>query len=279
VEIEVRGHRCVYETSGEGPWLTLLHSVGLSTRQGWRDQTEFFSRYFRVLSFDFRGLGESGRGAVPLGVDTFAADLAALLDQFGITRTMLMGVSLGGFVAQALTLLRPDLVSRLVLVSTAAKIFAGHAERREARNNEIRRHGMASAADHQLESHFPSDFAADHPAVIAWYRNHYLANDPESYIAIMDDLGRFDSSTHLHAINCPTLIVAGDHDTSSVAGRRPLDSAERLRALIPGAQLAVIEGGHHYPQIDHAAVFNQRVLEFLTAHTEQAVGPHGARLG
>ena len=67
LKIALRGHDCVYDIVGDGPWLTLLHSVGLSTRQGWRSQSEFFSRHFRTLSFDFRGLGESSPGAEPLG--------------------------------------------------------------------------------------------------------------------------------------------------------------------------------------------------------------------
>lgn len=267
--IEIRGHRCVYDIVGEGPWLTLLHSVGLSTRQGWRDQIGPLARYFKVLSFDFRGLGESERGAEPLGVATFVSDLEALLASLGVIRTAVMGVSLGGFVAQAFTLRRPELVSALVLVSTTSKILADHAGRRDSRNRAIRQHGMAAAADHQLTSHFPADFVADHPEVMDWYRTHYLANDPDNYIAVMEDLGRFDSSERLPMIGCPTLIVAGGDDASSVAGSQPLDSANRLHGLIPGSQLAVIEGAHHYPQIDHAADFNARVLDFLTGAVQR----------
>lgn len=265
MEITLRGHRCVYDCEGEGPWLTLLHSVGLSTRQGWRGQISPFSRYFKVLSFDFRSLGESGRGTEPLGVETFASDLEALLAYLGVTRTALMGVSLGGFVAQAFTLKRPEMVSALVLVSTTSKIVDDHAGRREARNQAIRRNGMAAAADHQLASHFPADFVAAHPEVMTWYRDHYLANHPDHYIAVMEDLGRFDSTARLAAVTCPTLIVAGGEDNSSVAGRHKLDSANRLHGLIPGSQLAVIAGAHHYPQIDHAAEFNARVIDFLRA--------------
>lgn len=265
MEVTLRGHRCVYDCKGEGPWLTLLHSVGLSTRQGWRAQIPALARYFKVLSFDFRGLGESEPGSEPLGVETFASDLAALLAHLGVTRTALMGVSLGGFVAQAFTLKRPEMVSALVLVSTTNRILADHAGRREGRNQAIRQNGMAAAADHQLASHFPADFVVAHPEVMTWYRDHYLANNPERYIAVMEDLGRFDSTARLAGVTCPTLIVAGGEDTSSVAGRHKLDSANRLLGLIPGARLAVIEGAHHYPQIDHAAEFNTRVVDFLLA--------------
>lgn len=264
MEISVRGHRCVYDRVGEGPDLTLLHSVGLSTRAGWRAQIPALSRHFTVLSFDFRGLGQSGRGDAPLGVATFVRDLEDLLRQLGIARTALMGVSLGGFVVQEFALRHADTVSALVLVSTTSGIFQGHAQRRAERNEKIRQHGMAAAADHQLESHFPAEFVAANPDVMAWYKDHYLANDPGRYIEIMDDLGGFDSQDRLDLIRCPTLIVAGSDDASSVAGRQPLDSAMTLHRLIVGSKLAVISGAHHYPQIDHAEAFNVRVLDFLT---------------
>jgi pimeloyl-ACP methyl ester carboxylesterase len=264
MQISVRGHRCVYERVGQGPDLVLLHSVGLSTREGWRYQIDALAPHFTVLSFDFRGLGESGRGDAPLGVATFAADLDDLLRQLGIGRTALMGVSLGGFVAQEFALAHPDKVSALVLVSTAARIFGGHAGRRAERNDLIRRQGMAAAAAHQLDSHFPADFARGNPDIMAWYRDRYLANDPAAYIEIMDDLGRFDSRGRLPQLRCRALIVAGSEDASSVAGRAPLDSAGILHGLIAGSELAVIAGAQHYPQIDHAAAFNARVLAFLT---------------
>ncbi len=265
MRVIVNGHCCTYERSGQGPDLTLLHSVGLSTREGWSYQIPALARHFSVLSFDFRGLGQSERGSGPLGVATFVRDLEELLRALGIGRTALMGVSLGGFVAPAFAVRPPAMGSALVLVSTAPRIFEGHAQRRAARNDKIRSHGMAAAAEHQLASHFPADFAQANPDVLAWYRRHYLANDPENYIEIMDDLGHFDSRDRLRRIACPTLIVAGDADATSVAGRAPLDSATLLHGLIPGSELAVIAGGHHYPQIDHADAFNERVLAFLTA--------------
>lgn len=263
MRISVRGHTCVYDRVGQGPDLVLLHSIGLSTRAGWRFQIETLARHFTVLRYDFRGLGESERGDGPLGVDTFAADLDDLLRQLGISRAVLMGVSLGGFVAQEFALAQPHKVSALVLVSTAASIYEGHAARRAERNELIRQNGMAAAAAHQLDSHFPADFAKANPQIMVWYRDHYLANDPAAYIEIMEDLGRFDSRARLPRLRCRTLIVAGSEDASSVAGRAPLDSARILHGLIAGSELAVFTGSQHYPQIDQAAAFNARVLAFL----------------
>jgi pimeloyl-ACP methyl ester carboxylesterase len=263
VDIPLGDFRCVYERTGEGPQLTLLHSVGLSTREGWRYQVPAFAKHFNVLSFDFRGLGQSGRGSQPLGVETFVSDLERLLAELKIAKTAVMGISLGGFVAQAFALKRPEMVSALVLVSTTCRHLAQNKARRNERNERVRKLGMAAAADHQLSNQFPADFAQANPDVMAWYRQHYLANDPFAYAEVLDDLGRFNSCEQLPAIICPTLIVGGDSDKSVVAGLHPLDSSTRLHGLIAGSNLAIIPGAKHYPQIDHAEVFNTCVLDFL----------------
>ena len=263
--IEIDGHECVYDLTGSGPAMTLLHSVGLSTRDGWRYQRDLLAEHFSVLTFDFRGLGESSRGAGPVGADRFANDLKLLHDALGIQRTALMGVSLGGFVAQTYALAHPAMVRAMVLVSTAPKIFSGYAQRRAERNEKIRAMGMSAAAGHQIESHFPDDFLAANPDVIEWYRRHYLANNVDAYIEVMEDLGRFDTTDDLARLSCPTLIVAGEADHSSVAGSVPLESARKLHASIAGSQLVTIPGAFHYPHIDHAPEFNGAALPFLRA--------------
>jgi 3-oxoadipate enol-lactonase len=259
----IRGADCVYEVTGTGAPLVLIHSIGLSTRQGWRAQVPVLARSHRVVTYDIRGLGESAAGEERLSIATFAADLAALMDHLGIERAALMGVSLGGFIAQAFTLASPERVSALVLVSTACRIAAGNTGARADRNARIRAEGMAVAAGPQLESHFAQPFRATHPEVMDWYQGHYCANDPTHYTAIMEDLGTFDCCDGLGAIGCPTLVVAGAEDAGAVAGRVPLESAQTLRARIPGARLEIIEGAHHYPQIEQAEAFNRAVLAFL----------------
>ncbi len=265
--IEIDGHECVYEMKGDGPCLTLLHSVGLSTREGWRYQRDVLAEQFQVLTYDFRGLGQSSRGSGPVGADRFTQDLGLLLATLGIEQTVLMGVSLGGFVAQKFAAHHPERVTALVLVSTAPKIFAGFAQRRSDRNEKIRAHGMSAAAGPQIDSHFPDDFLKSNPDAIEWYTRHYLANDPQTYIEVMDDLGHYDSTGDVGRIACPALIVAGEADHSSVAGSVPLESARALQAGIKGSRLVTIPGAFHYPHIDHADTFNAVVTVFLKSFT------------
>ncbi len=264
----IRGASCVFDVAGAGPPLVLIHSIGLSTREGWRAQVPVLARSHTVVTYDIRGLGQSERGTEPPGVATFAGDLIALMDHLAIPRAALMGVSLGGFIAQAAAIADPGRVAALVLVSTACRIRAGNTGARAERNARIREGGMAVAAGPQLESHFSDSFRAAHPEVMDWYRAHYCANDPETYIAIMEDLGRFESCAALGALRCPALVVAGAEDRGAVAGRVPLESARELCAMIPDARLEIIAGAHHYPQIERADAFNRAVAAFLAGTAE-----------
>lgn len=257
----------------DGPAVVLLHSIGLSTRQGWRAQVgPLADAGYRVVAFDFRGLGESPRAGRAPGVDQFAADTAALMDALGLEDAAVMGVSLGGFVAQALVLAHPEKVRALVLVSTACRIAAGNTGRRAERTRLVRARGMTVAAGPQIVGHFPAKFLKENSDVVAWYRDHYLANDPEIYAAVMEDLGEFCSCERLGRIGCPTLVIAGGADYSNVAGPKPGASARILADGIPGARLETIGRAHHYPHIDHTDDFNRLMLEFL-AGLDGGAGP------
>jgi len=89
----------------------------------------------------------------------------------------------------------------------------------------------------------------------------------ESVGSLIRDLAR--------EIRCPTLIVAGDEDAGSVAGSKPLESADTLHRLIPGSILEVIMGANHYPHIDHPEIFNTKTIHFLTGPGTAARTPAG----
>lgn len=102
-----------YDINGEGPPLILIGGLGFG-RWGWFKQVPAFSRHFRTITFDARG--ERG---LENGVADLAADVVALLDHLGVGKAHVLGTSLGGFVAQELALVRPDLVDRLILICTS----------------------------------------------------------------------------------------------------------------------------------------------------------------
>ena len=110
--------RIAYEVRGDGEPLVLVHGLAYD-RLGWGRLPDLLAERFRVVLVDNRGVGESDAPAGPYTVAQLAADVLAVLDDAGIERTNLFGVSLGGYVAQELVLAHPERVERLVLCSTA----------------------------------------------------------------------------------------------------------------------------------------------------------------
>src|SRR3712207_5053845 len=102
-----------YDVHGEGPPLILINGLGFG-RWGFFKQIPAFSRHFRTITFDVRGERNLNGGVADL-----AADVVALLEHLNVRKAHILGTSLGGFVAQELALIRPDLVDKLVLVCTS----------------------------------------------------------------------------------------------------------------------------------------------------------------
>jgi 3-oxoadipate enol-lactonase len=263
---DVNGTRLSYEVVGQGPLCVLCHSIGLSTRQGWREQVPWLSERYTVLRYDIRGLGESAAGTAPLTVDTFVEDRYQLLGLLAGERAVVMGVSLGGLIAAMLAAAHPEVVQALVVVSAVRRQSEAGRQRMQARNRAIAAQGMGVAVDEQVTSHFAPEFLAARPDVAAWYRAVYLANDPPTYLAIMEHLGTLDLADALRRIRCPTLVVGGEDDEPSVTGNPPLAAARALAALVPQAELCGIAGSRHYPQLDQPAAFNRAVGDFLARH-------------
>jgi pimeloyl-ACP methyl ester carboxylesterase len=113
--------RIAYELRGKlhwrRPWLVLIQGMGLD-RSGWGPVLRKLRRHFRLVLVDNRGTGRSGLPAVSFDVADMAADVVAVLDGAGIRQAHVLGVSLGGMVAQELAIDHPGRVDALVLVST-----------------------------------------------------------------------------------------------------------------------------------------------------------------
>ncbi len=113
-----QGVKIAYEIRGVGEPLTLVHGLAYD-RNGWGRLPDLLAQRFRVALLDNRGVGESDEPEGPYAVAQMAADVVAVLDDAGIERTNLFGVSLGGYIAQELALAYPERLAKLVLASTA----------------------------------------------------------------------------------------------------------------------------------------------------------------
>jgi pimeloyl-ACP methyl ester carboxylesterase len=187
-----------------------------------------------------------------------AQDVARLLDQLGAHPAHVIGLSLGGCVALALALVRPDLVRQLVLVNSFARFQAGQgASRARARQ---RLQVLLTGTPQQMAAFvadglFPRpDQAALHAAAMA-----SLAYTPRAVcFHALAAAARFDVRGKLGRIVAPTLVVSGARDTTV-----PAQCSRELTLGIPGAYGWVLPDSGHATPMDQAALFNERVVRFL----------------
>ncbi|HBY98732.1 MAG TPA: hypothetical protein DEP84_33095 [Chloroflexi bacterium] len=249
-----------YATNGDGPPLLFITGIGYGA-WFWHKQVPVLSQRFQVITFDNRGAGASDRPDGPYTTSQMAADTAGLLDALGIKRASVVGHSLGGFIAQELTLSRPELVNKLVLAGTSyggpnvIPVTPGALAvltNRQGDPVELVKRGIAIAA--------APGFAGRHPEVMTELLRYRLTNPvpPAQYQAQVMAGAAHNVEARIGQIHCPTLILFGEHDRVVPSG-----NAELLAARIPGAQVKILPGvGHIFPIEDPGAT-NAALLEFL----------------
>ena len=245
---------------GEGPPIVLLHGLGSSSAD-WGFQVPVLAGRHRVLVPDLRGHGRSSRPRGRLTVAAMARDVAALLTALGAPPAHVVGLSLGGCVAQALALDFPAHVRSLTLVNAFARPAAAGLRgglRVLTRVGLLACAPMTVVAAHVARGLFPrADQRELYLAAVA-----SLAGSPRrTYLASLRALARFDVRQRLGELRCPTLVIAGDRDRTV-----PLAAKRRLHRLIPGAALLVVDDSGHATPHDQAERFNTALLAFIESH-------------
>jgi 3-oxoadipate enol-lactonase len=259
-----------YRMSGvpaSGRAVVFINSLGTDLRI-WADVMTSLAGEVPALAYDMRGHGLSDVGATPYTLPMLAADLAALMDHLRIGAATVCGVSIGGMVAQQLHVLRPDLVSRLVLCDTAPRI--GDSQSWAARIAAIRDGGLEAIADAVLARWFTPAFRSARVADYVGYRNMFIRQPVEGYVAACEALATADLTPFAGHIDVPTLCLAGDQD-----GSTPPAVVAALAAMIRGARFEIIRDCGHLPSIEQPEMLVAALRAFTT--TPQAeVGDVGS---
>lgn len=235
--------------------LVLSNSLG-TTQELWSRQLPALSQRFRVLTYDHPGHGRSFLPREPPTVDAFADDLVALLDELDLDRISFCGVSLGGMVGLALALRNPGRVERLVLSCTSA--YLGPPEQWAARARLVRAEGMEAIADAVVGRWFTDELVRDDPETVAHFRSLLTATPPEGYARCCDAIASWDARQRISTITAPVLVVAGADDPAI-----PVEHAELIASLIPGARLLVLDRAAHLANVEQADAFTTAVIEHL----------------
>jgi pimeloyl-ACP methyl ester carboxylesterase len=246
-----------YEESGAGLPVVFLHGLG-SCGVDWWLQTPAFSRHFRVVCPTLRGHPPSSPIRGPLRIDTLAADVAHLLDALTIERAHVVGLSLGGAVAQVLAADFPGKVDRLVLVNTFAHLRPTTPRetytlaRRVVISRLLPPAITAKVVGRDL---FPRPEQA---ALRELALRRASTNDTASYRLLIDSIRRFDGRAQLQRIAALTLIVTGDRDAVV-----PHSCQQQLVRGIAQARWHIVRDSGHATPIDQPEEFNRVVLKFL----------------
>lgn len=264
--VTVDGRRLAYdEICPPQPRGTVLLITGLAAKRiGWLRQRAVFGARYRTICLDPRDAGDSDLCDAPYTTADQADDAAAVLRALGVEHAMVVGISMGGFIALELALRHPQLVAKLVLTSTSA---GGRAHVKPRPRVLLRfllrgigRREVGEASRRWYEIIMAPSFVRGHReelgivAEIARYRPQSRAAFRRQQRACL----KHDVTDRLERITIPTLVVHGALD--------PLVRVENgryLAAHIPNARLVVYPDTGHIPIAERAEDFNRDVLAFL----------------
>ena len=256
---EINGRKIAYALLGpeSAPAVVLGHSLGASAEM-WGYQLPLLTSKFRVLLYDLPGHGDSDPPVGQDSFDDFANDLAALLDHVGIKKIALVGLSIGGMIAQHFAFLYPDRLYALVLCSTGCQTNETGRKIFEDRIADVNERGIETQVDASMTRWFTPAFAAAAPATIDWVRSLYRKTSPAGFINGCRAIQELDTLDRLSSITVPTLVVPGEFDQAF-----PESVSKTIQSRIKNAQLKVLTGAAHIGNIEQAHQFNEILIKFL----------------
>lgn len=280
--VKVNGIDIYYEIHGSGEPLLMIEGLGYSAWM-WYKQIPAFSERYQVIVFDNRGAGNTDKPDTEYSIEIMADDASGLLRTLGIGRAHVLGVSLGGFIAQELALRHPDLVKSLVLVSTNSG--EENPLRRNSRpwNGFLKlwgflpgmyemsgKAGVPSGIEYGLTKEeriryglslaFTPEYFKEHPDEIERIVRWRLDNPQPGYAWTRQMMAgiKFDSTARAGDINAPSIVINGTEDRIVTP-----ESAFVLAERIPDSRFVPIEGSGHLLFIERSEEFNEIVLGFL----------------
>lgn len=242
-------------SEGRGPiGLLLVHALGADLRM-WEDFTRVWDRPEPVLACDLRNAGRSPTTGTPVTPAEHAQDLDALRRACGLEAVVVVGCAIGAMVAAVYAASYPAATAGLVLTNPAFRTTPSARTMLAERATLVRHDGMAALLPGAVERAF---LAQPHDARYDLYMERFAAQDAEAYalscLAVLDT----DIAADLGRIRCPSLLVAGAHDTLL-----PPAIAREMHDLLPGSQLVLDEAAAHFIPYQNPRGFRDRVSDFL----------------
>jgi 3-oxoadipate enol-lactonase len=248
----VRRHR-----KGQGPAVVLLHCLGVDHRI-WDHAAAALSTDHTTLRYDFAGHHETPVPEAPFTVEDLSGQLADILDAEGIATASVIGISLGGLVAQHFAATQAQRTDRLVLCDTTPRYTDASRKGWAERAATARQKGVSAMVETLLGIWFTPAFVAQDPPAVRHVRDCFAKVSGEGYAKACEALAVADLRPVLKDIKAPTLVVCGTEDVPDF-----LEAARYLEREIADARLAWLSPARHASPLEQPEQFAAQVRAFL----------------
>jgi len=250
---DVRRHR-----SGNGPAVVvLLHCLGVDHRL-WDFTAAALERDHCVIRYDFPGHHEAPVPDAPYAIEDLSAQLVDILDAERVPSATIVGISLGGLVAQHFAATQPERTERVVLVDTTPRYSETMQKMWAERAAASRAHGVASITDSLLAVWFTAEFLSAEPPAVHYVRDCFSRVSGEGYAKACEALAAADLRMLLPDIEAPTLVVCGSEDVPEF-----VMAARAFARVIPDVRLAWLSPARHASVLEQPEQFATALGEFL----------------
>jgi len=260
--IQANGIHVSYLDEGASTGMPLIFIHGFPfNKEMWSTQLTALSDSHRCIAYDVRGHGDSEAGAAQFGIPQFADDLFSFMDALKIDKAVIVGLSMGGYIALHAIKKNPARIAGLLLCDTqcAADTQEGRDKRRKTIAF-IQKNGLEVYAEESLKNLFaPGSFQSNKEEVL-FIKNTILKTRPENICFTLQALAdRTQTCSSLEQIEVPVLILVGKEDKITTP-----EVAEKMHSLISNSELQIIENAGHLSNLENPERFNEHAKLFLS---------------
>ena len=257
MKIKTNGIDTNYTIEGEGPWVTMSHSLACNLSM-WAEQAKLLSKKFKVLRYDTRGHGGSSAPPGPYTLEQLADDAKALFDALGIKRTHWIGLSMGGMIGETFALKHPGFFQSMILADTTSRRPPNAEQMWGDRVKTAREQGMEGVREGTLGRWFTEPYREQRKDVMEKIGRDICATPVEGFAGCCDAIAKVDVLDRLKEIDCPTLVIVGEQDHGT-----PPEMARAIHENLRGSELVIIPSAAHLSNVEQPEAFNKAITSFL----------------